>query len=488
MDYQRKTFHGVKWTSFSAVVNLCAKLGQVAVLTRFLSKEDFGLVAIALLFISFTEIFMDMGLSSAVLHKQNISKEEYSSLYWFNIFAGVIICLILCLCSPFIADFYNQKELIGIVSLLSLNIVFSSISRLQRTFQQKKMQFKVISIIEMTASVLMLIVSVILAINGLKVYSLVYSTLVYGFVIALFYLLYSIIIEKNLCFYFRMQEIISFLKIGIFQVGSSVLDYLSREMDILFISSAYSFEILGVYSVCKQLSLRIYGFVNPIVTKVLTPALASVQEDKTMLQNRYMQVIRILSLVNIPIYFCLIYASPYVLEVVYGESYVQYSVLFCILCLNFIFCSIGNPVGSLLVAMGKTNVGFYWTIYRIFSTLLFLYIGSMGGINIFVSSILLSNLFNIYPEVKLIYQKLINVNYSDYIESFIKPLLYAALLSPLLIFQFWISNPYVGAFVIGSIFLCLYVSLNLIYNKRDVVLLNSYLRLDRYHFFRLFMI
>ena len=46
MDYQRKTFHGVKWTSFSAVVNLCAKLGQVAVLTRFLSKEDFGLIAI----------------------------------------------------------------------------------------------------------------------------------------------------------------------------------------------------------------------------------------------------------------------------------------------------------------------------------------------------------------------------------------------------------------------------------------------------------
>lgn len=65
--------NGVKWTSLSAVVNACAKLGQISILTRFLRKEDFGLIAIAVLVISFTEIFMDMGISSAVLHKQDIS-------------------------------------------------------------------------------------------------------------------------------------------------------------------------------------------------------------------------------------------------------------------------------------------------------------------------------------------------------------------------------------------------------------------------------
>ena len=51
--------NGVKWTSLSAVVNACAKLGQISILTRFLRKEDFGLIAIAVLVISFTEIFMD---------------------------------------------------------------------------------------------------------------------------------------------------------------------------------------------------------------------------------------------------------------------------------------------------------------------------------------------------------------------------------------------------------------------------------------------
>lgn len=71
--------NGVKWTSLSAVVNACAKLGQISILTRFLRKEDFGLIAIAVLVISFTEIFMDMGISSAVLHKQDISKNVFTT-------------------------------------------------------------------------------------------------------------------------------------------------------------------------------------------------------------------------------------------------------------------------------------------------------------------------------------------------------------------------------------------------------------------------
>jgi UDP-N-acetylglucosamine 2-epimerase (non-hydrolysing) len=96
--------NGVKWTSLSAVVNACAKLGQISILTRFLRKEDFGLIAIAVLVISFTEIFMDMGISSAVLHKQDISKNEYSSLYWFNIISGFVISVIICILAPWVKE------------------------------------------------------------------------------------------------------------------------------------------------------------------------------------------------------------------------------------------------------------------------------------------------------------------------------------------------------------------------------------------------
>lgn len=103
---------------------------------------------------------------------------------------------------------------------------------------------------------------------------------------------YSYYLSVVFCFkdriirlHFNFYETKPYLKIGIYQVGSSTLDYLSREMDIFLIGTAYSLEILGVYSVCKQLAFKVYSFINPIVTKVLTPSLALCQDNQFLLRE-----------------------------------------------------------------------------------------------------------------------------------------------------------------------------------------------------------
>lgn len=471
--------NGVKWTSLSAVVNACAKLGQISILTRFLRKEDFGLIAIAVLVISFTEIFMDMGISSAVLHKQDISKNEYSSLYWFNIISGFVISVIICILAPWVAIYYNQPELVNIISLLSLNVIFSSISRLQRTFQQKQMQFSVIAKIDMTASVLMVIFSIVLVYIGLGVYALVFSTLFYGFFIAIIYLSYSVFKDRIIRLHFNFYETKPYLKIGIYQVGSSTLDYLSREMDIFLIGTAYSLEILGVYSVCKQLAFKVYSFINPIVTKVLTPSLALCQDNQFLLREKYINVIRVLSFIDMPIYFFLCYCSSYVLGVIYGSSYVEYSLAFSILCLYYSICSIGNPLGALLVATGRTDIGFYWTIYRIIVTMIVLYFASLSPFVIFVFVIFILNFINLFPEILLIYKPLLNISCSQYIKSFSTPLFISLILSPLVFIHYMRLNSYIGLVIIGILFLLLYVLLSLVYNKKDIILINRFISLDR---------
>ena len=476
--------NGVKWTSFSAIVNACAKLGQIAVLTRFLEKEDFGLVAIALLVISFTEIFMDMGLSSAVLHKQDISKNEYSSLYWFNIISGVIICGLICLAAPWISAYYQQPELVEVISLLSFSVVFSSISRLQRTFQQKRMQFNVIAKIDIAASVFMVGFSILLAFSGFGVYSLVYSTLLYGSLIAAFYLFYSLYREKNISFHFKLSETKPYLKIGIYQVGSSTLDKLSREMDVFLIGTAYSMEVLGAYSICKQLAFKVYSFINPIILKVMTPSLALCQSNRPLLKEKYINLLRVLAFVDIPIYFFLCYASAYVLGFVYGDSYVEYALVFSVLCVYYSICSIGNPLGALLVATGRTDLGFYWTIFRIVSTLIVLYLASFGNILVFASAMLLLSIVNIYPEVRLIYQSLLSINYRQYLKSFSMPLFLSFILFPISFVHCIPLTNCAGIAVVGGVFFFFYLLLSFACNKRDITLLNRYLHLDRIVMFR----
>src|SRR5699024_1683217 len=127
-----------------------------------------------------------------------ISKQEYSSLYWFNILCGLVLTVLAALLSNPISLFYNEPELNKIIPLTALNIFFGSVAGLQRTVQQKKINFKFISVVEITSSLTMLALAAMLALYEYGVYSLVYSTVFSSILIAVIYLLYGVFFERNL--------------------------------------------------------------------------------------------------------------------------------------------------------------------------------------------------------------------------------------------------------------------------------------------------
>ena len=267
---------GVRWTTVSTFVSTLAKLFQIVILTRFLSKADFGIIGVALMCVGFSEIFLDLGISSGVMHVQGITKKQYSSLFWLNVFTGIVVYLVFAGLSPFIATYYKERELESVLPLIFLIIIISSFYRLQRTIQFKEMRFKFIALTEISSNILMLFSSVLFACLGWGVYSLVWSTLIFYFYLSFIYLGYSLIKLKILSFHYASNDLKPFLKIGIFQLGNTLIDTISSEMDTIIIGRVFSMEILGVYTLCKQLAARIYGIINPIITKVLTPVLASI--------------------------------------------------------------------------------------------------------------------------------------------------------------------------------------------------------------------
>ncbi|MDP4185576.1 MAG: MOP flippase family protein [Bacteroidota bacterium] len=416
MSFKNGLFNGIKWTTLSSIINVTVKLLQVIILTRYLSKSDFGVVAIALLFIQFTDIFLEMGLTSAILHKQNITRNEYSSLFWLNIISGILIYGILILLTPLISMHYKEPILNTVIPLLGLNIVFSSIGRQQRTIEQKNLRFKVIALVEIFASVVTFIVALILAITGKGIYSLVFSTIIGLLFSNLVFFFHGILVCKNVGVHFSFTEVKSFLKIGGFQLGTSMLDFLSREADIIIISNFFSKEFLGVYSLSKQLVMRLYGFVNPIMTKVLTPLLASMQNKQTELKSKYLKVIEFLSFLNYPLYFLIALNATPLLILLYGKQYAEGGFILAILSVNYGILSIANPVGSLQVALGRTDLGFYWTIYRVIVSITAIYIGSLFSIQGVVWSILICNILNILPFWRMQLYNLIRIKLLEYLK------------------------------------------------------------------------
>lgn len=452
---------GVKWNTFSNVLAAVLRVLQVAILTRFLEKSDFGLMGIALLFNHFCEIFVLMGFGTVVMHEQKISKELFSSLYWTNILVGFLLTILVSLSSPIIAKFYDAPELIGVISLTCIMIFTNSIYSLHQTVQQKKMNFKFINVLKVITIITTFVLTILFAYEGMRVYSIVWSSIIGSIITAIVYLYIGFAREKNILFHLKIEEVKHALKIGGFQMGSSTMEFFSREMDSLIISSNFSMTFFGVYTLCKNLGLQIYHFFNPIITSVLTPAYAKIQDDIIRIKTTYVKSVDIIGIVNFYFYGLVACLSVPILGILYGESYMEYYLILMCLCIYYAQQSMGNPVGSLIIAMGRTDLGFYWTIFRIIFVSLYMYVFSyIGNIKLFVIMLALLPLFTQLPHWFILLRNLIPITLYETINMMIKPFVITIPLLSLLFGLMLIDNMYVCGFVGFVLFTLIYSFVN----------------------------
>jgi O-antigen/teichoic acid export membrane protein len=473
---------GLKWTTAATVGRSVLQLLQIAILTRFLPKEAFGLVAMAIFVVDLSYVFVDMGLSSAILHRRVSTKEEYSSIFWLNIGVALVLYCLLFVFSGKIAAFYNQVELSHIIPLLGFNLAFLAFGRQHRTIMQKGFRFKEIAKVELLSYGLALVVAVALAMNDFGVYSLIYSTLVTGMVSNL--LFFFINFRTNpIRFHFSISETRPFLGVGGFTLGSTILDFFSRELDILIIGRILGAESLGAYSLVKQIVLKIYHLVNPVLLGVLSPLLASLQEDKNRLKTTYLEVVKKLTAFNLIVYFFIIILSTELLQLLYGAAYESYFPVLIYLSLGYFVSTISNPVGSLQIATGRTDLGFKWTIFRVITTAPVIYLGALGGIEYISILFALLSIAYLVPLWYVQIRPMIGLAFVEYYNSFKSPLFFL-IFGGMLVFLFFstinldllLFPMFLFKGSIGLTFLCTYYFLfekDLINSLKDSVFVQS---------------
>lgn len=414
MSIKNKAISGVKWTSTSTAVVAVNGLLKISILTRFLDKSDFGLIAIVMFVLGFTELFIDMGLSIAIIHKQDITRKEYSSLYWINFIFSLVLCGFINLATPLITGFYQEPELLKLLPLMSIILVLSAIGQQFKTIEQKNLNFKRIAAIVVSSSVISLILAVVLAIKGFGVYSLVFSSLAQYCISNLSFFLLGIK-QNKILFRFNYRETKPFLRIGIFQVGSQVANYFNRDFDILIVGKFFGSEVLGGYSLAKQLVYRPGKMINPVLTRVGAPVLAKFQGSLEQLKRNYLKLINLVASINLPIYLGIFLFAPLMVNILYGSDYSEIVILVRILSVYMFVRSLFNPVGSLVVATGRTDLEFYWNLFTLAIMPLAIFIGSRFSIEGVALGILVAMVLLFIPCWWFLIRSMIPVDFKTYI-------------------------------------------------------------------------
>ncbi len=421
MSLKQKTISGTKWTTVATVVIAIASIIKLSVLARFLEKEDFGLMALVNVVLGFMTLFMDMGLTSAILHKQKITKSEYSSLYWLNIIFSFFLMLMIMGLSPLLAIFFDESELTTLLILMSLSLLISAFGRQFKTIKQKSLEFKFISIVDISSILISLLLSIILAILGYGVYSLVYSALLNFILTNTIYL--AVGVKSNpITLHFNIKETETFLKIGIYQVGGQVINYFNRDIDTLIVGKVFGAEILGGYSLAKQLVFRPASLINPILTKVASPVLAKIQNSKDQLKTGYLKLLNIVSTLNFFAYLILLILAYPIVLILYGNAFLQIVSLVQLLSIYMYLRSLTNPIGSLVIATGRTDLEFYWNCFALSIMPIFIFTGAQFNVNSIALGLTIFMFLAFYPFYKFVVNKLIDVSFKEYLKSIlVKP-------------------------------------------------------------------
>lgn len=375
MTLKQKAISSAKWTAISSIVTTALYLIQITVLARLLVPADFGLMAMVMIIIGFGQAYADMGISNAIIHRQDTTSDHLSSLYWVNIGAGFIVFILCLVVTPVIVQLFKEPRLSSLIPWASLVFLVIPLGQQFQILAQKELRFRRLAIIEISSQLLGVIIAILSAINGHGVYALIWGQLTNSLTKSLMLAITGW--KKDAPrIHFKRKDLKGYLRFGIFQMGERSINYFNSYLDQLVLGILIGATGLGYYSFAHNLVIKPIRKINPVLTRVAFPVFAKIQNDNERLKRGYMTLRRLLSSVNFPILFGLSATAPVFIPVIFGEQWLPSIPILQILAFVAMFRSAGNPVGSLMLAKGRPDLGFRWNFMLLFTQIPGIYIGA----------------------------------------------------------------------------------------------------------------
>lgn len=337
---KQKTFSGLIWTFIESFSVQAFGFIQGIILARLLMPSDYGLIAMTGVFFAVSYALVDTGFTSALIRKKDRTDIDYSTVYVTNVVLSFILCIILCLCSPFIADFYKEPELRPIVCVNAFLLFFGSFIAVQGARLSIQLDFKLKSRITVISTVSTGIISIVMAYLGFGVWSLIlpnfFSVLMRG-------ILYWIYQRWFPGFQFSWKVYKEFFSYGSKLMLTSLINAVYGNVYSLVIGKFYSSAHLGYYTKGHSYASLPTSVLSGILYKVTFPVLSKIQDDDARLEYVYRKMIRVAAYIVFPLMILLfVLARPLVLVLI-TEKWADCIIYIQILC----FAMMWNPIHSL---------------------------------------------------------------------------------------------------------------------------------------------
>ena len=291
-----RTTRGLFWSFLDSFGLYLVKFGFTIVIARTLSPEDYGLMGMIVIFISLGQILMQSGFSMALIQKKESDSTDFSTAFWFNVMAAVLIYLILFFGAGKIASFFGKPLLVSITRVAAVGIILNSLCSVQVSILTRRMDFRKLTWINLAGAVISGTTGLIMALKGFEVWALVFQTLA-GNAVYLAGLWSSSGWRPQ--FIFDVQSFRSLFSFGFRVLLQGLTDVIFTKSYFPLIGKLFPVAQLGYYTNASRFHEIFIRQTSNSVTRVIFPAFSSIQDERDRFSDNYTRSFILLALVMI---------------------------------------------------------------------------------------------------------------------------------------------------------------------------------------------
>jgi O-antigen/teichoic acid export membrane protein len=454
------------WQSLSQSIQAIINISYLMIMGRLLTKEAFGIFALASVVIAYINMFTEFGLGAALIQKKEISKEEIGFTFYANLIVGVVLFLSLLVLAPFITNFYNDKFSIIFLLVLGSQLIIKSLSIVSRSLLVRDLDFKKIFLAQGVGYFIgCIVVGIPMAYLGFEEWALSAALIVtafYSSIVLYYYRPHSLVVPKN---FKKFRGIVSY---GIQLTKVRLTNQTAHQVDKLMIGKFFSTEILGIYERFQKIIMLPETYIGRLSDNIVFSGLSRIKEDKEQLSRHFTNFLFIMVFLITPISILVYFYAQEVISILLGAKWASdYQMLEWMSILIFVQ-TFSRYADTLVRATGAFASSFKnKLLYLIVSVSLILYASTIS-IYYVIAMVIISKIFHSVIMIVLC-KSILDIQWKKFLLPF-KPILFISVLVTIVIIAVQLVLPNgILSLIISSVMICTLLGLIFLKSPRLIV-------------------
>lgn len=358
---KQKAAASMVWTAFSRYSHMIIGFISGIILARMLTPYDYGCIGMLSIFMALSETFIDAGFGSALIQKKKPTQEDYSTIFFWNMGMSVVMYAVLFFAAPAIARFYKIPLLSSVLRVQGVVLFLYALNLIQRNQLKKKLDFKILGIINVVTALIALTVTILMAYKGCGVWALVAQNIITAAIPCVVFWFY-VKWRPQLVFSWKsFKELFGF---GVYMFLTDLTNKFCSKLNGLLIGKIYSPVTLGYFSKAATTENMASYSISSIMSTVTYPLYVSVQDDRERLINMLRRLTNTIAYVTFPMMFVLMLTAKPLFVLLYTEKWLLSVPYFQVLCLVGLSNCLQAVNTQTLAAIGKSRPMFMWTLAK----------------------------------------------------------------------------------------------------------------------------